>query len=101
MRSEAVAVLGQRGWRRGRRTSSMVSMGLFLYNKVKTNWQGRNRDMVVFVFVFVILAWKHYLKIRPLTRECAYKIQTLNNYLNPEIQNPYDSKSTFRDVEDS
>ncbi|KAL2345301.1 hypothetical protein Fmac_006586 [Flemingia macrophylla] len=30
--------------------------------------------------------WKHYLKIGALTRECAYKIETLNNYLNPEIQ---------------
>ncbi|KAG5084015.1 hypothetical protein JHK82_054181 [Glycine max] len=30
--------------------------------------------------------WKQYLKIGALTRECAYKIETLNNYLNPEIQ---------------
>ncbi|TKY61921.1 Aluminum-activated malate transporter 8 [Spatholobus suberectus] len=30
--------------------------------------------------------WKQYLRIGALTRECAYKIETLNNYLNPEIQ---------------
>ncbi|MCE6984829.1 hypothetical protein EI534_47255, partial [Pseudomonas frederiksbergensis] len=28
--------------------------------------------------------WKQYLKIGALTRGCAYKIETLNNYLNPE-----------------
>ncbi|KAJ1376698.1 Aluminum-activated malate transporter [Sesbania bispinosa] len=30
--------------------------------------------------------WKQYLKIGALARECAYKIETLNSYLNPEIQ---------------
>ncbi|CAJ2632241.1 unnamed protein product [Trifolium pratense] len=30
--------------------------------------------------------WKQYLKIGVLVRECAYKIETLNTYLNPEIQ---------------
>ncbi|WVZ05379.1 hypothetical protein V8G54_018725 [Vigna mungo] len=29
--------------------------------------------------------WTQYLKIGTLIRECAYKIETLNNYLNPEI----------------
>lgn len=30
--------------------------------------------------------WKEYLKIGVLARECGYKIETLNTYLNPEIQ---------------
>ncbi|MED6111715.1 hypothetical protein PIB30_054892 [Stylosanthes scabra] len=30
--------------------------------------------------------WKQYLKIGALARECAYKIETLNTYLNSEIQ---------------
>ncbi|ESW34965.1 hypothetical protein PHAVU_001G195700 [Phaseolus vulgaris] len=36
--------------------------------------------------------WKQYLKIGVLTRECAYKIETLNNYLNPEIQTSLEFK---------
>ncbi|XP_050291010.1 aluminum-activated malate transporter 7-like [Quercus robur] len=30
--------------------------------------------------------WKQYVKIGTLTRQCAYKIEALNNYLNSEIQ---------------
>ncbi|KAL4625196.1 hypothetical protein ACB092_05G007200 [Castanea dentata] len=30
--------------------------------------------------------WKQYIKVGTLTRQCAYKIETLNNHLNFEIQ---------------
>ena len=30
--------------------------------------------------------WKHYLKIGSVTRQCAYRIDTLNGYINSEIQ---------------
>ncbi|KAK4607202.1 hypothetical protein RGQ29_001144 [Quercus rubra] len=30
--------------------------------------------------------WKQYVKVGTLTRQCAYKIDALNNYLNSEIQ---------------
>ncbi|GKU93747.1 hypothetical protein SLEP1_g7314 [Rubroshorea leprosula] len=30
--------------------------------------------------------WKQYLKIASLTRQCSYKVEALNNYLNSEIQ---------------
>ncbi|KAK7396763.1 hypothetical protein VNO78_17921 [Psophocarpus tetragonolobus] len=36
--------------------------------------------------------WKQYLKIGALTRKCACKIETLNNYLNPEIQSSLEFK---------
>ncbi|KAA8549958.1 hypothetical protein F0562_001634 [Nyssa sinensis] len=32
--------------------------------------------------------WDQYLKIGTLTRQCAYRIEALNNYLNSEIQAP-------------
>ncbi|XVF19632.1 hypothetical protein REPUB_Repub11eG0127300 [Reevesia pubescens] len=32
--------------------------------------------------------WKKYLKIGNLTRECAYKVEALNTYLNSKIQTP-------------
>ncbi|KAA8535802.1 hypothetical protein F0562_030797 [Nyssa sinensis] len=32
--------------------------------------------------------WDQYLKIGTLTRQCAYRIEDLNNYLNSEIQAP-------------
>ncbi|OMP04184.1 Aluminum-activated malate transporter [Corchorus olitorius] len=32
--------------------------------------------------------WKMYLKIGNLNRECAYKIEALNSYLNSKIQTP-------------
>lgn len=37
--------------------------------------------------------WKHYLKIGTLTRQCAYRIDTLNGYLNSEIQTPLNIQS--------
>jgi hypothetical protein len=30
--------------------------------------------------------WKQYLKIGALSRECAYKVDVLNSYLNSKIQ---------------
>ena len=30
--------------------------------------------------------WKQYIKVGTLTRQCTYKIETLNNHLNFEIQ---------------
>ncbi|KAM5584953.1 aluminum-activated malate transporter 2-like [Rosa sericea] len=38
--------------------------------------------------------WKHYLKIGSLTRQCAYRIDTLNGYINSEIQTPLNIQST-------
>ncbi|KAK8695578.1 hypothetical protein V6N13_000731 [Hibiscus sabdariffa] len=32
--------------------------------------------------------WKMYLKVGNLTRECAYKVEALNSYLNSKIQAP-------------
>ncbi|EOY33299.1 hypothetical protein QUC31_019015 [Theobroma cacao] len=32
--------------------------------------------------------WKMYLKLGNLTRECAYKVEALNSYLNSKIQTP-------------
>ncbi|KAK9939175.1 hypothetical protein M0R45_015881 [Rubus argutus] len=37
--------------------------------------------------------WKHYLKIGSLTRQCAYRIDTLNGYINSEIQTPMNIQS--------
>ncbi|KDP46600.1 hypothetical protein JCGZ_04534 [Jatropha curcas] len=39
--------------------------------------------------------WKQYLKIGSLARECAYKIEALNNYLNPHIQTPMEIQNKF------
>ena len=30
--------------------------------------------------------WKQYLKIGTLSRQCAYKVDALNSYLNTKIQ---------------
>ncbi|GMI97293.1 hypothetical protein like AT1G08440 [Hibiscus trionum] len=32
--------------------------------------------------------WKMYLKVGNLTRDCAYKVEALNSYLNSKIQTP-------------
>ncbi|XP_068339830.1 aluminum-activated malate transporter 2-like [Pyrus communis] len=32
--------------------------------------------------------WRYYLKIGNLTRQCAYRIDTLSGYLNSEVQTP-------------
>ncbi|GMI97295.1 hypothetical protein like AT1G08440 [Hibiscus trionum] len=32
--------------------------------------------------------WKMYLKVGNLTRDCAYKVEALNSYLNSKIQSP-------------
>uniref|UniRef100_A0A2N9HAW4 Aluminum-activated malate transporter n=1 Tax=Fagus sylvatica TaxID=28930 RepID=A0A2N9HAW4_FAGSY len=32
--------------------------------------------------------WKQYVQVGTLTRQCAYKIEALNSYLNSEIQTP-------------
>ncbi|XWS28513.1 hypothetical protein CRYUN_Cryun25bG0076100 [Craigia yunnanensis] len=41
--------------------------------------------------------WKNYLKIGNLTRECAYKIESLNSYLNSEIQTPIEIRGKIQD----
>ncbi|XVF69256.1 hypothetical protein PTKIN_Ptkin11bG0066500 [Pterospermum kingtungense] len=41
--------------------------------------------------------WENYLKIGNLTRECAYKIEALNSYLNSEIQTPVEFRSKIQD----
>ncbi|KAK6247449.1 hypothetical protein QUC31_019014 [Theobroma cacao] len=41
--------------------------------------------------------WKNYLKIGNLTRECAYKVQALNSYLNSEIQTPIEIRSKIQE----
>ncbi|XP_047170005.1 aluminum-activated malate transporter 8-like [Vigna umbellata] len=41
--------------------------------------------------------WKQYLKIGAFTRECAYKIETLNNYLNPEIPTSLEFKCKIQE----
>ncbi|CAN6695301.1 unnamed protein product [Malus baccata var. baccata] len=37
--------------------------------------------------------WRHYLKIGNLNQQCAYRIETLNGYLNSEIQTPLNIQS--------
>ncbi|KAM5584949.1 hypothetical protein ABKV19_004364 [Rosa sericea] len=39
--------------------------------------------------------WKHYQKIGSLTRQCAYRIETLNGYINSEIQVYYYNRKYF------
>ncbi|KAL1338317.1 hypothetical protein AAHE18_10G203500 [Arachis hypogaea] len=41
--------------------------------------------------------WKQYLKLGALARECAYKIETLNTYLNPEIQECMELRCKFEE----
>ncbi|KAK9265865.1 hypothetical protein L1049_012412 [Liquidambar formosana] len=41
--------------------------------------------------------WKQYLEIGTLTRQCAYKIEALNSYLNSEIQMPIKMRSKIQD----
>ncbi|XP_014495025.1 aluminum-activated malate transporter 8-like isoform X2 [Vigna radiata var. radiata] len=41
--------------------------------------------------------WTQYLKIGVLTRECAYKIETLNNYLNPKIPTSLEFKCKIQE----
>ncbi|XVE79171.1 hypothetical protein DITRI_Ditri14bG0036500 [Diplodiscus trichospermus] len=41
--------------------------------------------------------WKNYLKIGNLTRECAYKIEALNSYLNSDMQAPVEIRSKIQD----
>ncbi|XP_050369086.1 aluminum-activated malate transporter 2-like [Argentina anserina] len=38
--------------------------------------------------------WKHYLKIGSLTRQCAYRLDTLNGYINSDIQKPLTIKNS-------
>ncbi|KAM5584964.1 aluminum-activated malate transporter 2-like [Rosa sericea] len=40
--------------------------------------------------------WKQYLKVGTLTRQCAFKIEALNNYLTSETQTPQDVKSIIQ-----
>ncbi|CAL5194323.1 unnamed protein product [Lathyrus oleraceus] len=42
--------------------------------------------------------WMQYLKIGVLARECAYKIETLNTYLNPEIQISLEFKCSIQEA---
>ncbi|OMO95014.1 Aluminum-activated malate transporter [Corchorus capsularis] len=42
--------------------------------------------------------WKNYLKVGNLTRECAYKIEALNNYLNSKIQTPIETRSKIGEL---
>ncbi|KAK5803612.1 hypothetical protein E1A91_A09G107800v1 [Gossypium mustelinum] len=40
--------------------------------------------------------WKMYLKIGNLTRDCAYKVEALNNYLNSKIQTPVEIRGKIQ-----
>ncbi|KAF8397979.1 hypothetical protein HHK36_016905 [Tetracentron sinense] len=40
--------------------------------------------------------WKQYLKIGALTRQCAYQIEALNDYINSEIQVPQEFRREFQ-----
>ncbi|CBI24426.3 aluminum-activated malate transporter 2 [Vitis vinifera] len=42
--------------------------------------------------------WKQYLKIGTLTRQCAYRIEALNGYLNSGFQAPTEIRSKIKDV---
>lgn len=42
--------------------------------------------------------WKQYLKIGSLTRQCAYRIEPLNGYLNSEIQIPAEFLSKIQEA---
>ncbi|XP_062170931.1 aluminum-activated malate transporter 2-like [Alnus glutinosa] len=41
--------------------------------------------------------WKQYLKIGALSRECAYKVDVLNSYLNSKIQTPSEFQSKIQE----
>ncbi|KAK9939163.1 hypothetical protein M0R45_015870 [Rubus argutus] len=40
--------------------------------------------------------WKQYLEVGTLTRQCAFKIEALNNYITSEIQTPQEVKSIIQ-----
>ncbi|KAL6205224.1 hypothetical protein ACLB2K_022486 [Fragaria x ananassa] len=40
--------------------------------------------------------WKQYLKVGALTRQCAFQIEALNNYLTSETQTPQEVKSIIQ-----
>ncbi|XP_042059360.1 aluminum-activated malate transporter 2-like [Salvia splendens] len=42
--------------------------------------------------------WDQYLKIGSATRECAYKIDALNCYLNSDVQTPLELRTTIQDL---
>ncbi|KAM7522607.1 hypothetical protein LguiA_012509 [Lonicera macranthoides] len=42
--------------------------------------------------------WKQYLKVGELTRQCAYRIEALNGYLNSDIQVPPKVLETIKDT---
>ncbi|KAL5709116.1 hypothetical protein ACHQM5_019838 [Ranunculus cassubicifolius] len=42
--------------------------------------------------------WKQYLKIGGLTRQCAYRVEALNTYINSDIQTPQDFKKTIQEA---
>ncbi|KAH6827043.1 aluminum activated malate transporter family protein [Perilla frutescens var. hirtella] len=41
--------------------------------------------------------WEQYLKIGSVTRECAYKIDALNCYLNSEVQTPLELRTKLQE----
>ncbi|KAI3462462.1 hypothetical protein Pfo_019125 [Paulownia fortunei] len=41
--------------------------------------------------------WDQYLKIGSLTRECAYKIDALNDYLNSDVQTPFEVRRKIQE----
>ncbi|KAL9263715.1 Aluminum-activated malate transporter 2-like protein [Drosera capensis] len=42
--------------------------------------------------------WKQYLKVGTLARQCAYKIDTLSNYLNSDVQASPEIKRSIQDA---
>ncbi|TQD73424.1 hypothetical protein C1H46_041045 [Malus baccata] len=40
--------------------------------------------------------WKEYLKVGNVTRQCAFKIESLNNYLTSEIQSPPEVRNIIK-----
>ncbi|XP_061957721.1 aluminum-activated malate transporter 2-like [Populus nigra] len=41
--------------------------------------------------------WKHYLKFGSLTRQCAYRVEALNGYLNSDIKTPPEIQGMIQD----
>ncbi|KAF6158981.1 hypothetical protein GIB67_042062 [Kingdonia uniflora] len=41
--------------------------------------------------------WKQYLKIGAVTRECAYRVDALNGYLNSNVQAPHEFKTKIQE----
>ncbi|EXC36056.1 Aluminum-activated malate transporter 2 [Morus notabilis] len=41
--------------------------------------------------------WKQYLKVSNLARQCAYKIEALHGYLQPETQTPQEDRSKIQE----